>query len=385
MKPVIVHLHTDYKFVRGTDKFDNILFKNIIIIIQKEAPFTEVIDERVMLFNDERKSIKKIISICNQAEMVVINGLEHTIKKIVLSLKLEVIIIWRFFGYELYGKITKSLRSYLTKEITNEENNRITIKERVRTFLEKIKYGSPDKRFTKLLKRIDYMILLCKEEYDYLKKHWSHLPCFLQYPYNKPHHYSFDAETFPKNKDSKQIIVIGNNRSAYNNHIDIIETVENNLNKSQYLFKLPLNYGIKSNYFKEIKERVIDKEYFEIIEDFIPPDEYLEFYKNISALVINGHRQMAVGNIFMAIRHGTKVYLNKKNVYMQFLLNEGFYVYPIEELNQDLSDNNLSMDFNNALHNYNCHIKLSEKYSNAKFNSQIYNILKNNTLNPLNN
>ena len=71
-------------------------------------------------------------------------------------------------------------------------------------------------------KRIDFFHGLSYKEYDFLKTLWPKLPTFLQIDYSfiKPN--LSNLKPIPQ---KGKLVLIGNNKSAYNNHLDIIEII----------------------------------------------------------------------------------------------------------------------------------------------------------------
>lgn len=373
-----IHIHTDYKFVSTSNLFDGKLFENEIIIFQNKEPFKGNIHYKSILLKTTIKDIEKAIEICKNADLVVMYDL-NTIKcHIALALPDKIKIAWRFFGYELYGR---------KKELFLSENSlkyNLQQKKRINNLLRKIYYylkykDNPNNIFDKAIKRINYMLVLSKEEYSYLKDNWKSLPELIQIP----HLFFDDTLKLPKKSgenSSKPTIVIGNNRSPYNNHLDIIELIDNNPSKLNYNFILLFNYGPTGRYYHEVKNKVRNKPYFTLIDDFIPPEEFNDFYQNISTLVINGYRQMAGANIMLALRNGVKVYLNDKNIFMQWLKNEGISVFSIDDFDKDLKNGNIQLDYETAEKNLEQLKQFSKKYTKEDFQKVIYNKIINNCL-----
>jgi dTDP-N-acetylfucosamine:lipid II N-acetylfucosaminyltransferase len=92
-------------------------------------------------------------------------------------------------------------------------------------------------------------------------------------------------------------------------------------------------------------------------------EEFNNLYLDTIALVINGYRQMAMGNIFEAFKNGTKVYLNEKNIILKWLREEGFLLSSIDDFAFDLKNELIELNENEITHNQNQLIKLASKYS----------------------
>lgn len=379
-KQKIIQIHSDYKFVSSSTLFEGNYFENQIIIIKNQRPYEGPDKENTLIFTRGVRDIRRILSICKTADLVVLHDLD-TIKSLVaLELPKKIKIAWRFFGHELYKRKADLFLSQKSQKF--EYNNKFTLKRRLLNILIKmylhLKFGygsNPDLLFYKAIERIDYMLVLSKEEYDLLSQYWNNLPEFVKLPI--PNRDTIDRNiTLPdfslKNENEKPTIVLGNNKSLYNNHLDLIELIDNTPGKSDYNFILLFNYGPDGSYAKAVRDAVNGKKHFTLIEEFIPPEEFEHFYQKINALVINGYREMGVHNIFMALKYGVKVYLNEKNVLLKWFRNEGLQIFTIDDLKNDLKNNNIQLDYATAQENLNQFWKLLEKYTIIDFQRNLY-------------
>lgn len=368
----VIHIHTDYKFVSGSNIFDGEIFDNEVIIFQNKESYKGKIQHKTILLKTTNRDLNKAVKICINSDLVVLYDLNNIKYRIALSLPSNIKIAWRFFGYELYGRKKELFLS--EKSLTNSSQKKKVYIRSLLKFYHYLKYKENlNYIFDKAVKRINYMLVLSNEEYNFLKDNWNNLPEFIKLP----HRYFEETLRIPtaKKKEKNRIpnIVIGNNRSSYNNHLDVIELVDNNPAKSNYNFTLLFNYGPTGQYYNAVKNKVQNKPYYTLIDDFIPPDEFDNFYRNISTLVINGYRQMAGANILLAIRNGVKVYLNDKNIFKKWLENEGISVFSITDLDKDLKDGNIQLNYDIAHKNLEQLKKFSERYTKEDFQKVMYN------------
>ncbi len=375
-KKKVIHIHTDYKFINNSNFFDGDLFDNRIIIIQNSEPYTGPFKDKSLLFSTTSEDLKRIINICKEADLVVLYDL-NTIKcRITLALPSSIKIAWRFFGYELYGRQKDNFVSEKTLQFVFQEKQQILLDQilkPIKKLYAILKFGGTrDNLFYKAMNRINYMLVLCFEEYDFLSNFWSQLPEFVQLPFPYYLNDSRLPDFYEKTVIGKPMIVLGNNRSLYNNHLDLIELVDRKPNKNQYIFTLLFSYGPQNEYTMAVKEAVIGKKYYTLIEDFVSPEKFETFHHSITALVINSYRQMAGANVRMALRNGSKVYLNKKNIYFKWLRNEGFKVFTIEDFDSDLTNNNIKADKTLAEYNVNQLVNISKKYTKEDFQQKLY-------------
>jgi hypothetical protein len=68
----------------------------------------------------------------------------------------------------------------------------------------------------------------------------------------------------------------------------------------------------------------------------MPIAEYNILLQKTDALVINSSKQMALGNIFIAIQNGLKIYLNKNNDILNWLISNNLHVFTIKDFEIDL-------------------------------------------------
>jgi len=381
IKIKVVHIHTDYKFVYNTSSFfEGSYYDNQIVIIQNNEPYYGKFKDKAILFTTKKRDIKKLINICKNSDLVVLYDLNPIKVRIVLSLPKEIKIAWRFFGYELYQRRKDIFVS--EKSIQFNTKPRKIYKQQILSLVKQIyrlaRFSlQPKSLFFKAIARINYMLVLSTEEYKLLNIYWPDLPEFIQLP----HRYFDESLTPPslgiKMKHEKPVIVIGNSRSWYNNHIDLIEMIDRMPYKQNYQFIFLFNYGPEGYYARVVRERVKGKPYYKLIDEFIPPEEFEVFYQKISALVINGYRQMAGANIFMAMEKGVKVYLNDKNVFMQWLKNEGLTVFSINDFEKDLQGGNIQFDMETARKSIEQLKAFSKRYTKEDFQNELYHKLTN--------
>ena len=112
-----------------------------------------------------------------------------------------------------------------------------------------------------------------------------------------------------------------------------------------------------------------------MLTSFVPATEYEMLYSRAAAFVFNGWRQMAMGNIFIALNNSVKVYLNKKNTAYNWLKSEGFSIFTIEDFEKDITNGNFFLSEKDANNNIKSLDLLSEKYSYQQFRDTFAYIL----------
>ena len=318
--------------------------------------------------------LNKVIELCKEAELVVLYNLDVLKSQVALGLPNQVKIIWRFFGYEFYKRMKGEVLSDKTRSMLSREQKKSVkeyIKDLLRPLYHNIKYGDTvDNLFDRAVDRIDYMLVFSKQEYNYLLQHWNTLPEHIILPILTGNFNSECPKIDLRSKSNK--VVLGNSRNIFNNHIDVVEKIESAEKKNEYDFLLLFNYGVEGVYPNAVRAAVAGKTYFQLIEEYIPRNDFKRFYDDISALVINGYRQMAMGNVFLALKRGVKVYLNRKNVMMDWLLDEGIQVFSIDNLVSDLENDKIVLQEEVAMHNLRKLNVLYKNYTQIEFQEEVY-------------
>ncbi|MDD3296115.1 MAG: hypothetical protein PHU64_02025 [Candidatus Omnitrophica bacterium] len=368
----IVQIHTDSKFIdEGMSRFESKFFRNTLIIFKGGRKYHGKHREIANVFKRNRKSIKKIIDICSNADLVVLFDLDEIKSYITNRLPKETKIAWRFFGHELYGRKTKTFLSKLTIEaIKNKWFFYLwqRLKRRLKKIKGYIKWGVDfEKEFKIALKRVDYFLCTSQEECNFLKKIWPGLPQFIRFPIIN------SIKAIAGNLDKRGLpVVVGHNKIVWNNHLELIEIIGNSNNRKKHNFLLLFSYGLENKYTRTVREKASGYPEIKFIEKFMSKEEFEVFYSQVSALVINTYRQAGLGNIFQAIKNGVKVYLNGKNIVLQWLKNERFLIFTIKDFANDIEDDNLALGKQEIIYNQKRLDNMLGKRSIEDFQKAIY-------------
>lgn len=370
----VVHIHSDIKFVDGSRRFDPEIFENRIVIVGDSSHYSGIYKDVAIRVSSSRKSLQQIIQFCSTVDMVVLYDLNFAKAYIANRLPQEVVVIWRFFGLELYGDMPNYVYSHLTRPII-AKNWRTTFLLKIKDLVKSLVYlvifqGTSQKEFSKAaFQRSDYFLGLSEKEYVFLKDFWKDLPPFLQIDFDP--YLRMDTGGGLK----KDLILLGINRSPYNNHLDILEGIKDVKTNEKYSFLLLFNYVGDSFYSKVVRNEASRLFGVTVLEDFIPLDQFKQLYSEAAALVLNGYRQMGMGNIFVALRKNTKVYLSEKNVMLHWLKDEGFKVFTIDDFYKDLKSNLVQLSAEDALSNQQQFRRFVHKYNNNQFNKKLVSII----------
>ena len=370
----IIHIHTDLKFVDESKRFEGEKFDNTVIMIGDRKDYKGYYKDSALFYKPSLKNFQAIIKSCKDATMVVLFDLNFPKAYIANRLPASVKIIWRFFGTELYSKMPEYVYSGQTIKYSEEENKRFELfyfRNKIASLFNILRFKTNfNIEFNKAaFSRIDYFLGFSEKEHRFLKEFWPKLPPFLQIsydPYPK-------VNIYPKNGSK---LIIGNNRSAFNNHLDIIDLIEKSSQKSKFQFLMLFSYGQNNAYANAVRARAAEVKEIHVIEEFLAMDKLSYMYAEAGALVINGHRQMAMFNIFLAIYVNTKIYLNEKNITLDWLKEEGFLVFTINDLIADLEKGNLKLTEEETIHNQNQLIKFTARYNHQEFHNSLLKLLK---------
>ncbi|MFA5573956.1 MAG: hypothetical protein WC994_02755 [Brumimicrobium sp.] len=369
----LLHIHSNPVFIEGTLRYQNKAFINKIIYFGEKSNKIESKLKTLPFEYEIVNTTKRIIEEASNYDGLVINELNQTNITLLQALPDNIKIFLRLFGGELYSK---NIPKYVSKKtfysIYNISNNKFSPLRYLKLLKRKVfkvgyKYNKDE--LTKVYKRIDAILLFNKFEYDALKEDF-YLPKYIQLALNRQVNFEFHK------KDNT--IILGNSRHFWNNHLDVFDELSKANIPDGISFKLFFSYGNVLFYEDEVKEKANELSNTEVIERFLPADEFETIYNSASALVINSYRQHALGNIFTALLGGCKIYLNKKSSTYQWLKSENFYVSELNELAKDIESGNYKLKYEEMLHNVQTYEKLQREYTISEFSEALIDVLKNN-------
>lgn len=231
-------------------------------------------------------------------------------------------------------------------------------------FLYGLKYRT---EFSRAIRRCDAVLMLYYDEYVYLSKEFK-LPPFVQIPYKQ---LAVSLVNTPK----EELILLGNSRNKFNNHLEVIDIVKMNCPSSSRVI-LPFNYGEESQYSETVYKNASTISQISMLTSFVPATEYELLYSRAAAFVFNGWRQMAMGNIFLALKNRVKVYLNIKNTAYNWLKSERFSIFTIEDFEKDIATGNIFLSEVDANNNLKALDSLANKYSYQQFRDKFSIMLR---------
>ncbi len=360
----IIHIFSDRKFINEVNiLFDNEkLYDNQIVVFGNSTNYIFNDMAKALFIEYSADNVDKLSKICDTYDIIVVYNIDNWKYKLIKKIDNNKVILWRFFGAELYSYDKHKVLSKKTKNV---------IKFYTLINVLKIMYNKIYRYMSlyRLQKKIRYFIGVSEMEYKLLNNKWFFLPKYLQYPISKEFNNNIEY-------DKSNCIIIGNSKSIFNNHCDIIDIIKSCDVCDKHKYNILFSYGDDNKYTQYIKKSIVDADNIYFTEQYMAYEEFIELYKKAIAFVHNGYRQMALGNIFVALNHHVKVYMNKKNVIYKWLLEEGFLVHDIESFECDLKNNNIIYSPEEGRYNRNAYLSLVKKHSIDNFNKEIKNIQK---------
>ena len=278
----------------------------------------------------------------------------------------QVLVLWRFYGHELYSIHANKYLSQFTLCASKKVFIKVAFQDlrgKASTLLSKIKWGHYlQTDMNRVLTRINFFLGYSNEEYEYLKGIFQDLPPFLRLSIDHPGDFSYNKSEVEKNR-----IIVGNSKSMYNNHLDIFEIVKSNSKLENCEIVIPFNYGIDSNYSMQVYKEGSKIKGVQFLTKVLTYSEYNNLFYKSHALVINSYKQLALGNIFMAIRNGLKIYLSGKNEILYWLRNNNLIISTIEDFKEDFPRGNTKLTLAEAKINYDSFLNMSKSFNKEAF------------------
>ncbi|GAB2989194.1 hypothetical protein GCM10027284_02150 [Cyclobacterium sediminis] len=343
----IAHFLNDNKFVdKHIKKFIDCDFENDFFYLNPKNNYSGNHKDRVVYLAPESEAYTSVVNTIETYDIVILYYLNSDKFRLVEAIKdSKVKIIWSFYGAEIYD--LPSVRQQMLSERTQKALKRISYKlnfAKLRKLIGRYR-NRLKKRRTKSqwmqqsFQRIDYFLWYNKYEYDLLNELMGQrLPSFMQASLNNPLN-----EVVPE-KNKTNGILVGNSASYFNNHLDVLDLLTTNRYKGKV--SLPFSYLKNDNYVPLVKNYVGRSDLaISIMDEFMTYTEYIAFINQHKAAIYPSYRQMGLGNIFIAIRCGLKIYLSDKNPTLKWLREKGMKIYSLEkDFSNDLIKNNLTLE-----------------------------------------
>lgn len=299
------------QFIEFMKDTDNDYTKNYFIIFQQDGSV-------VLLNNNKRKRF-----IYNLVQYIYFFLLVIRSKNIILhgifSLKANIFLLmspvikqrvsWAVIGADLHDEY------YNTSDIISKF--RSIVKKRCAM------------RATHILTVFRSDVIKAEEKYNTM---FVHVPC-LTYPSNMLIVRDELIERTRVEVSDQLTIMAGNSADKTNKHIDLFNLINSKIRADKFQITCPISYG-GTRRSKEFIRNHGTHLFFDKInfwEQFIPYDDYLTAIMDFDVFIFYHERPQALGTIIQCLGAGKTLYLNSKSPVNDFLTENGFSFFRLDE------------------------------------------------------
>lgn len=357
----ILHVGSDGKFIDDAYKsFESVAPSCNTFCILSRDTFYVFSQNKTLKYIKETPA--KIISPYSFKNPLFIRSLEkydfivlHTLnlfnQGILANTKSDLKFVWIGYGYDYYDLIyedpnmlyqekTRAIVKYLTSK-----KNDSAIRDTPKRIAKRMIYSNNNKKT--LVKKISFFSPVLENEYRMVaSKFDSPFPRYAAWNYGGSFEFLSNNEEMKCSNPKGNNILVGNSAASTNNHVEVFDLLRTqNLGNRKII--CPLSYG-NPTYAKIINNKGMSyfDENFLGLDTFMPREDYFKLIGTCSNVIMNHHRQQALGNIIVLLFMGANIFLNRINPVYQFLKEKGAIIYTIDELSNspDLLDTRLSED-----------------------------------------
>ncbi len=362
MTAQLLHIANDEKFIDGAlELFEaaapgsNALF--VHLPAGRSAPARIKRTERVMAVEHESEALRRLRAELPNYSAVIIHGLNRFATELITSAPDSTRFFWLAWGYDVYRhpEYRKGLYQPATQQIVRElrgTSSLAELKADVKSELHRLALPLmqaslrdnpnalarwPVSRHLKAVassaRRMSGCATVVPDEWPLVKR-LGFRGEFFRY------NYAWIEQLFPDGPltAAGPNILVGNSSSAACNHVDTFHALAR-LDLRGRKVMVPLSYG--SERYREHVVRhgaAILGAVFMPVLDFLPLARYNELLESCGTVIMNHHRQQAVGNIMSALYMGARVFLNEVNPCYAFFQRIGARVYSLEREGSRIAD-----------------------------------------------
>jgi hypothetical protein len=268
----------------------------------------------------------------------------------------EVKVFWVFFGYDLYylplgGSNYGFLKKLKLKNIIQE------------SYFYALFNTTTQSAILKCIENLDYFCFWNNYDYDYLVENFNTKATHKYFMYSNAIINLAGSSTLSVNKNR---MLINHSASESGNHIELFEMIASQCRSTNLTYITPVSYGPTDNKNKiiEMGTEILGNG-FSPITHFMKKEEYFNEIGNCAFAIFGHDRQEAAGNVFYLLSRGTKIFLKKGNTLYQWLLDNGFLVFCLEE--HFYCDNMIPLTDKEAMHNRNLYEHIFSDKNEAEF------------------
>ena len=381
---VLLHVFSDSLIFSGpADNYDAIEgVRNLYYFYTPDQDyiFQNIHDERVVTIHN----FKEYVSLFSDPtiDVIVFHSLPYSKYYLFDYIDEKKLVVWWAWGYDIYHKQAEypplvpltDMYKPKTREFMDQlakKANKLSFYRMLRTaalfpysvvqiiLCRRQPVPLPKKTQDEILRRIDYFYAPLDIEYIFMKGYHESFHAYLfQWPVICRNH------KFGQKKECGNVLI--NHSLTYtDNHLDIFEYIYHIELQEGRKYIIPVSYGIDGyNGNPEIlkKQSHLASDQTIWLTERLPYDEYRKVIDSASHAIYGTMRQQALGNIFMCLRTGVKVFLFKDSVVYKELKEHGYICFSIED---DLTTSSLSecLTAEDAFYNYNLYMERCRKYA----------------------
>ncbi len=338
---MILHIATDEKFIDyAIELFDSAAPDANLYMVGLESlansPSFVKKTGRVEFFVRNTENLLRLAANCRQYTAVVIHGLDNFAVSLVNLAPVDTKFLWLAWGFDIYnayphlcsGLLQPETKS-ICRQLADSESTLTVILGKAKCALLRcgIHYSKALRNRRSAVRRISYCATILPNEWqvvrglgfrgEFVRFNYSWIEALLP---NK----QGGAEPLGRN------ILIGNSSTPACNHVEILRRVSR-LNLSDRKVVVPLSYGDSTYRAQVIKRgRALLGSAFVPLEDYMSINDYASILKTCGTVLMNHHRQQAMGNIVASIAMGARVFLNESNPVFNFFQSLGVKVFSLQ-------------------------------------------------------
>lgn len=155
-----------------------------------------------------------------------------------------------------------------------------------------------------------------------------------------------------KNKDFPIRILLGNSATKENQHVEVFEILRK-YEDEQIEIVCPLSYG-DEQYRDEViaQGEKIWRDKFLPLTEFMDKDEYIKLLATCDVAIFNNNRQQAMGNIWILINLGKKIFMRDDTPMWTYFRNLGVNIFNINKIQNLTLEQFVEYDLKKINQNY---------------------------------
>jgi hypothetical protein len=142
-------------------------------------------------------------------------------------------------------------------------------------------------------------------------------------------------------------VMLGHHADKLNNHEHLLNKLKK-FNDQDMVISLPFSYGNNdTDYENRIRDKATElfRDKNEFLTELMPLRDYYNYLANVDIAMFDFKRQAALGNIYMMLYLGKKVFFNPEGVIYKQFISEGVPVFRTDDIDNMTFDEFTSMDF----------------------------------------